>query len=129
MGLLNTRLKNLSFGAVFIFIVGSAFLLHKINYEDWNYFFHYQRLPININEKSYKLILLWTPVQGNWKNWGGHVGHNEIIEECETIKLNAQCRVTTNKDHIKLADVVLFSLQDLKQVFQLQFLLMLPLKL
>ena len=70
---------------------------------------------MDLYNKTFKLILLWTPYQGRWKAWSGHVGHNQIIGNCDRI-MNSECIVTSNKDYINSADVVLYSIQDLKQV-------------
>ena len=95
--------------------VCSIFLIHKINFEEWDYYFKYQRFPVDLNNKTFKLILLWTPYQGGWEDWSGHVGHNQIVSGCNSI-MNSECIVTSNKDYINSADVVLYSIQDLKQV-------------
>ena len=61
--------------------------------------------------------MLWTSYQGKWTGWTGGLGHDQIISDCKSVVMNGECVLTSNKNYINSADVVLFSLQDLKQVF------------
>ena len=110
-----TKYRIILLLCIVISTVCSIFLIHRINYEEWNSYFKYQHFPVDLNNKTYKLILLWTPYQGAWDNWSGTIGHNQILSGCDSI-MNSECIVTSNKDYINYADVVLFSIQDLKQV-------------
>ena len=96
------------------------YLVHKFYYEDWSYYYRYQTIPLDngsLQRNNYKIILLWTSYQGNWRGWSGGLGHDQIISNCKNTVMNGDCILTSNKNYIASADVVLFSLQDLKQVW------------
>ena len=95
------------------------YLIHKYYYEEWSYYYRYQYLSLDDSankDGNYKVILLWTSYQGKWTGWTGGLGHDQILSECKNGLINGECVLTTDKNQIHSADVVLFSLQDLKQV-------------
>ena len=95
------------------------YLIHKFYYEEWSYYYRYQSIPLDDNtgnKTDYKIILLWTSYQGKWTGWTGGLGHDQIISDCKSVVMNGECVLTSNKNYINSADIVLFSLQDLKQV-------------
>ena len=104
------------------FAIVLLYLIHKYYYEEWGYYYRYQYLSIDdsVNKtRHYKVILLWTSYQGKWTGWTGGLGHDQILRDCNNGLLNGDCVLTTDKNQIHSADVVLFSLQDLKQVWLL----------
>ena len=96
------------------FAIVGLYILHKFLYENWNYYYKYQILPVDLDNRSYKLILLWTSYQGKWTGWAG-LTQDQIIKGCDNV-INGECIISSNKAYANSADVILFSIQDLKQV-------------
>ena len=96
-------------------MVACIFLIHKYKYEEWRYYYKYKHLPLDLDNNNVKLILLWTSYQGRWIWWSDDVGDDQFVENCTAV-MNGECMITSDKKYINNADIVLFSLQDLKQV-------------
>jgi len=76
------------------------YLMHKFYYEDWSYYYRYRTIPLedgSLQRNSYKIILLWTSYQGNWRGWSGGLGHDQIISNCKNTVMNGDCILTSNK--------------------------------
>ena len=63
-----------------------------------------------------KLLLLWTPYQRDFKNWKWTLGTGQVISKCKHQDESGKCEITRNRKMTKHADVILFSIQDLKKV-------------
>ena len=96
-------------------MVACIFLIHKYKYEEWRYYYKYKHLPLDLDNNNVKLILLWTSYQGRWIWWSDDVGEDQFVKNCTAV-MNGECMITSDKKYINNADIVLFSLQDLKQV-------------
>ena len=94
--------------------VTGLYVLHKYLYENWNYYYRYQTIPLDLHNRDYKLILLWTSYQGKWSGWSG-LAPDQYIKGCDDV-MNGECIISSNKAYATRADVILFSIQDLKQV-------------
>ena len=103
------------FGLFMCVMIACIFMIHIFEYQDWRYYYKHQHVPLDLNTSNLKLILLWTPYQGRSKWWSEDVGHDKFVENCTGV-LNNECMITRDKTYINHADMVLFSLQDLKQV-------------
>ena len=77
---------------------------------------HYYVLPSDLKVPTEKIILLWTPIQGNYKEWEWGIGPDPVIGDCNNPKIDGKCLITTHVALLNQADVVLFSIQDIKQV-------------
>ena len=78
-----------------------------------NYYYHYKVLPQDVESNPEKIIFLWTPYQGSYEGWS--FGSDPRISNCENYT-NGKCLVTTHPELIEKADIVMFSIQDIKQV-------------
>ena len=78
-----------------------------------NYYYHYKVLPQDVESNPEKIIFLWTPYQGSYEGWS--FGSDPLISNCEN-NTNGKCLVTTHRELIEKADIVMFSIQDIKQV-------------
>ena len=96
------------------FALIGIYIIHRYFYENWNYYYGYQSLPVDLKNRTYKLILLWTAYQGKWTGWSG-LTHDQFIKGCDHV-MNGDCIITSNKALAPSANVILFSIQDLKQV-------------
>ena len=63
-----------------------------------------------------KLLLLWTPFQRDFRNWKWALGTGPVICKCKNQDESGKCVTTRNRKMTKHADVILFSIQDLKKV-------------
>ena len=63
-----------------------------------------------------KIIFLWTPMFRNYDKWTWVVGSDPVIKDCNSDDVDGKCLITTNKSLLEKADVVLFSVQDIKKV-------------
>ena len=63
-----------------------------------------------------KLLLLWTPYQRDFRNWKWTLGRGPVISKCKNQDVSGKCVITRNRKMTKHADVILFSIQDLKKV-------------
>ena len=80
-------------------------------------FLHYYVLPSEMNLNSPKIIFLWTTYFGDYQHWTWGIGPTPRISDCrDIVKRNQSCIVTTHGDMLEQADVVLFALQDIRQV-------------
>ena len=79
-------------------------------------YMHYYVLPIDLNTDKPKIIFLWTPYFGDYHHWSWGIGPSPIIGDCNDINIDKKCIITTHLDLLQKADVVIFSLQDIKQV-------------
>ena len=86
------------------------------NDEEMQNYLHYYVHPKSIKTNVTKIIFLWTPLQGNYKEWSWGIGPEPIIEDCNEPNVDGKCLITTHVDFLRKADVVLFSIQDIKQV-------------
>ena len=99
-------------------ITFATFLIGRlIYYGAGKYYFHYYVLPSDIKIDTKKIIFLWTPIQGNYKEWSWGIGPDPIIADCNNTNIDGKCLITTHPNLLKDADVVLFSIQDIKQVW------------
>ena len=81
-----------------------------------NYFYYYV-LPSDVELKNPKIIFLWTAYFGDYKkHWSWAIGPDPVINDCNNINIDAKCLITNHIDLLQKADVILFSLEDLKQV-------------
>ena len=88
-----------------------------IYYEAMKHYMHYYVLPRQTkNGDTTKIIFLWTPMQNNYKEWSWGIGPEPNIEDCNDPSIDGRCLITTHVDLIDRADVILFSIQDIKQV-------------
>ena len=78
-----------------------------------NYYYHYKVLPQDVESNPEKIIFLWTPYQGSYEGWS--FGSDPLISNCKN-NTNGKCLVTTHPELIEKADIVMFSIQDIKQV-------------
>ena len=63
-----------------------------------------------------KIIFLWTPMFRNYDKWTWVVGSDPVIKDCNSDVVDGKCLITTHKSLLEKADVVLFSVQDIKKV-------------
>ena len=63
-----------------------------------------------------KVLLLWTPYQRDFRNWKWTLGTGQVISKCKNQDESSKCVITRNRKMTKHADVILFSIQDLKKV-------------
>ena len=84
----------------------------------WNitYYFQYYAIPSQVKIGAKKIIFLWTPIHGSYKDWSWGIGSEPIIDDCNNPKIDGKCLITTHPDLLEEANVVLFSIRDIKQV-------------
>ena len=87
-----------------------------IYYEATKHYMHYYVLPRQTKSDTTKIIFLWTAMQNNYKEWSWGIGPEPNIEDCNDPSIDGRCLITTHVDLIDRADVILFSIQDIKQV-------------
>ena len=112
------RNLKLLFWGLFCVITISTFLIGRIIYDGGlKHYFHYYVLPqdISVNPPE-KIIFLWTPIQGSYKEWSWGIGPDPVISDCNNHEIDGKCLITTHPSLLEKADVVLFSIQDIKQV-------------
>ena len=63
-----------------------------------------------------KIIFLWTPMFRTYDKWTWVVGSDPLIEDCNSNAVDGKCLITTHKSLLEKADVILFSVQDIKKV-------------
>ena len=63
-----------------------------------------------------KIIFLWTPMFRNYDKWTWVVGSDPVMKDCNSDDVDGKCLITTHKSLLEKADVVLFSVQDIKKV-------------
>ena len=110
---------KLLFCVLFCVLTFSTYLIGQIIYESGlKYYFHYYVRPqdIDTNHPPEKIIFLWTPIQGSYKEWSWGIGPNPLISDCDNPEIDGKCLITTHPSLLEKAEVVLFSVQDIKQV-------------
>ena len=119
------RTKKLNFkkilGALVCFTVVTIIIYSIIHYkqehdEDGKNYFHYYVYPNSTKINATKIIFLWTPLQGKYKEWSWGIGPEPTIDDCNDANVDGRCLVTTHLDLLEKADVVLFSIEDIKRV-------------
>ena len=75
-------------------------------------YLHYYSRSTALTEK---IIFLWTPKQGSYYRWSCF-GADPNISGCDNHSINGKCLITTHPDLLGIADVVLFSIQDIKKL-------------
>ena len=78
----------------------------------YNYYVHQKDLEQNVS----KIIFLWTPLFGKYKEWSWGIGPEPIIHDCDDPNIDGRCLITNHLSMFERADVVLFSLLDIKRV-------------
>ena len=63
-----------------------------------------------------KIIFLWTPMFRNYDKWTWVVGSDPVVKDCNSDDVDDKCLITTHQSLLEKADVVLFSVQDIKKV-------------
>ena len=63
-----------------------------------------------------KIIFLWTPMFRTYDKWTWVVGSDPVMKDCNSDAVDGKCLITTHKSLLEKADVVLFSVQDIKKV-------------
>ena len=110
------------FIVVIVVVTGLLLSVKHARDEHLKQFFYYRQRPLTFDKKNYRLILIWTPLQMSYGDWIGIVGPDDVIQDCGDAagigehQLDNKCIVTTNKEYVNHADVILFSLQNMKQV-------------
>ena len=111
------NLKSLIGGLLCVVIIASYFSLQTIYDDGLKYYYHYYVLPQDVNKpQPEKIIFLWTPIQNNYKEWSWGIGPDPVISDCDNPEVDRKCLITTHPDLLERAAVVLFSIQDIKQV-------------
>ena len=64
-----------------------------------------------------RIIFLWTPMFRNYDKWTWVVGSDPLMKDCNGNDVDGKCLITTHKSLLEKADVVLFSVQDIKKVW------------
>ena len=81
------------------------------------YFPYYVTLSeIDPRNAPEKIIFLWTPIQDSYKEWSWGIGPDPVISDCGNASIDGRCLITTHPSLLEKSDVVLFSVQDIKQV-------------
>ena len=118
---LKTNLKVKPIILLFIFIP-AIYLIGQLSYDHLlrQYSRYYVLLQaVDLPNPPEKIIFLWTPMFGSYKGWSWGIGPNPVISDCGNRKIDNRCLITNHPSLLEKADVVLFSIQDLKQVFQM----------
>ena len=111
------RNLKLLFWVLLVVITIATYLIGRLIYDNGlKYYFHYYILPQDIPTHPEKIILLWTPIQGSYKEWDWGIGPDPVISDCDNPNIDGKCLITTHPSLLEKADVVLFSIQDIKQV-------------
>ena len=113
------RTLKVTFCILLVFITPATYLIFNSIYENgMKYYFHYYVTPPEINPRNppEKIIFLWTPIQGNYKEWSWGIGPDPVISDCGNTNVDGRCLITTHPSLLEKSDVVLFSIQDIKQV-------------
>jgi len=100
-------------------ITPATYLLFNLTYENGlKHYFKYYVKPEDVNALNppEKIIFLWTPIQGSYKEWSWGIGPDPLISDCGISLVDGRCLITTNPSLLEKSDVVLFSVQDIKQV-------------
>ena len=100
-------------------ITPATYLLFNLIYENGlKHYFQYYVKPKDVNALNppEKLIFLWTPIQGSYKEWSWGIGPDPLISNCGNKLVDGRCLITTDPSLLEKSDVVLFSVQDIKQV-------------
>ena len=100
-------------------ITPATYLLFNLTYENGlKQYFQYYVKPEDVDALNppEKLIFLWTPIQGSYKEWSWGIGPDPVISGCGNKVVDGRCLITTYPGLLEKADVVLFSVQDIKQV-------------
>ena len=83
---------------------------------------NYHMKPKTMKSGQIKVIFLWTPIQKRYRNWAWGIGPQPVIKDCENPKIDKKCILTNHEDMLEHADVILFSIQDMKKVGKNAFL-------
>ena len=128
MLLTQVRLKRnikILFCSLFCIITISTYLIGKVIYDNSvKHYFHYYLRPQDIETnqpKPEKFIFLWTPIQGSYKEWSWGIGPDPVISDCDHPEIDGKCLITTHPSLLEKSEVVLFSIQDIKQVIKRSF--------
>ena len=104
---------------VLFIIIPAIYVIGQLIYDNIlrQYSKYYVRLQdIHAPNAPEKIIFLWTPIFGNYKGWSWGIGPSPVISDCGTSKIDNKCLITNHLSLLEKADVVLFSIQDIKQV-------------
>ena len=119
----NSNTLRRSLKATFCFllctIIPATYLLFNLAYENGlKHYFQYYVKPEDVDALNppEKLIFLWTPIQGSYKEWSWGIGPDPLISNCGNKLVDGRCLITTDPSLLEKSDVVLFSVQDIKQV-------------
>ena len=63
-----------------------------------------------------KVLLLWTAYQNRFEHWEWFLRKGPFVSNCKSLDVSHRCLITRNRKVTKYADVILFSIQDLKKV-------------
>ena len=63
-----------------------------------------------------KVLLLWTTYQNRFEHWEWFLRKGPFVSNCKNLDVSHRCLITRSRKLTKYADVILFSLQDLKKV-------------
>ena len=113
------KIVKATFCFLWIAVIPATYLIFNLTYENGlKYYFHYHVTPEEISywNPPEKIIFLWTPIQGNYKEWCWGIGPEPVISDCSNKNVDGRCLITTHPSLLEKADVVLFSVQDIKQV-------------
>ena len=78
--------------------------------------YHISLKDINSSRLPEKIIFLWTPMFRNYDMWKWLVGPHPLMTDCHGENMDSKCLITTHTSLFEKADVVLFSVQDIKKV-------------
>ena len=78
--------------------------------------YHISLKDINSSRLPEKIIYLWTPMFRNYDMWKWLVGPHPLMTGCHSENIDSKCLITTHTSLFEKADVVLFSVQDIKKV-------------
>ena len=103
-------------------LIPAIYLIGQLSYDNLlrQYSRYYVLLQaVDLPNPPEKIIFLWTPMFGSYKGWSWGIGPNPVISDCGNRRIDNRCLITNHPSLLEKADVVLFSIQDLKQVFQI----------
>ena len=63
-----------------------------------------------------KVLLLWTPYQNSYQHWEWFLRKGPFVSNCKNQDVSHRCLLTRSRKMTEYADVILFSIQDLKRV-------------
>ena len=79
-------------------------------------FFHYHVLPDDVQLQNPKIIYIWTTYFRDYQHWKWGIGPTPVISDCNDAEIDKKCLITTHEKMLEKADVILFALEDLRQV-------------